>query len=203
MNQISELIKSGKLESYILGFASPEEIVEVELMAKLHPEVKKELNTIETDLEHYAFDNAISPNPTIKPFVLASIDYSDRLSNGENPTSIPVLNADSKISDYEQWLNREEMTLPDDFQNIYAKIIGYTPQMVSAIAWLKDVTLQEVHEHELEKFLIVEGSCEMSFLDKHYSLKAGDYLEIPLKAQHTLTITPGVICKVILQRTAA
>ncbi len=203
MNEILEFIKSGKLESYILGFASPEEVIEVELMVSLHSEVKKELEIIESDLEHYAFDNAISPNPTIKPFILASIDYSDRLFKGEQSFDVPVLNPDSKISDYEQWLDREDMVLPENFHDIYAKIIGYTPQMVSAIVWLKDVNPQEVHDHEFERFLIVEGSCEITFLGNAHHLKAGDFLEIPLHAPHSLTLHPGVICKVILQRVAA
>lgn len=58
---INSYIASGILESYVLGSATPEEVVEVEQMAVKYPEVKTELRAIEDVLESYAFDHAEEP----------------------------------------------------------------------------------------------------------------------------------------------
>jgi hypothetical protein len=44
------------------------------------------------------------------------------------------------------------MVLPQGFKNMHAKIIGYTPEIITGIVWIKDVSVEEVHDHEIEKF---------------------------------------------------
>ena len=61
---------------------------------------------------------------------------------------------------------------------------------------------QEVHDHELEKFLIVEGSCSITIEEKIHHLSAGENLTIPLHKKNHLTVTSDIPCKVILQRHA-
>lgn len=56
---IAEYIKSGILETYVLGLATPQEAAEIEDLIKKYPEIKAEIQAIETALEEYAFDNAI------------------------------------------------------------------------------------------------------------------------------------------------
>src|SRR5689334_14379413 len=106
MNKISEFIESGILEQYVLGNATDRETSEVEQMAMAHPEVRKEIEEISKALEHYAMANAVTPDITIKPFLLATIDYTERLEKGESPSSPPILNESSKLSDYASWLDR-------------------------------------------------------------------------------------------------
>ncbi len=203
MNTVAEFIESGILEMYVLGTASREEAKQVEEMALSHPEILNEIDAINTALEKFAQKNAITPNPTIRPFLLATIDYSERLKKGEKINLPPTLNENSKIEDYKEWLNRPDMVLPDDFKDIHAKIIGYTPQIISAIVWLKNMVPAEAHDDEFEKFLIVEGTCDITIENKVHQLKPGDYLQIPLHASHNVKITSEIPCKIILQRMAA
>jgi anti-sigma-K factor RskA len=51
---VEEFISSGILESYILGNASPEEIRKVQEMEKLYPQVRQELDAIESSLMEHA-----------------------------------------------------------------------------------------------------------------------------------------------------
>lgn len=60
-----------------------------------------------------------------------------------------------------------------------------------------------MHINELEKFLILEGTCDITIEDEVYSLKAGDFLSIPLYKKHDVRITSLNPCKAILQRLAA
>lgn len=203
MKNVEDYIKSGILEAYILGVTDAEDTLEVKQMIAASDEIRKEIDTISEDLEKYIQANAVSPDPTIKPFSMAVIDYTERLEKGEQPAFPPVLHEGSKIADYAEWLNRDDMLLPVDFKDIHAKIIGYTPQAVTAIVWLKDMAPQEVHHDEYEKFLIVEGTCNITVGEKVHELAAGNYFAIPLYENHSVKVTSDVPCKIILQRIAA
>ncbi len=203
MENIQDYIASGILELYVLGVTCEKENEEIRRIALSHIEVREEIENISDALESYVIHNAVAPDPTIKPFLMAVIDYTERLKNGEAPTFPSVLNESSKISDYDQWINRADIKLPENFSDFYAKLIGYTPLVTTAIIWIKDMAPQEIHQHEFEKFLILEGTCDITIEDKVHSLTAGDYLSIPLYKKHDVRITSSYPCKAILQRIAA
>lgn len=203
MDSLREYIESGILELYVLGDVSQEEAKKIELLSIEHEEIRAEINLISQTLEQIAMNQAVLPPVTVKPFVFAIIDYTERLENGEKPSFPLELNKDSTIENYAEWLNREDMFLPNDFDAFHAKIIGYTPNVLTAIVWLKFGAPAETHTDEFERFLIVEGTCEIAFGDKINSLKAGDFIEIPLFLPHTVKVTSDIPCKVILQRIAA
>jgi mannose-6-phosphate isomerase-like protein (cupin superfamily) len=200
---IHEYIASGILEQYVLGTVRAEEALEVERMSAVHAEIRNEIEKISRAFEQFAIANAISPSPDIKPFLIATIDYMERMENGETLSHPPLLSKTSGLNDFASWLYRDDMFLPDDAGDIYAKIIGYTPQAVTAIVWIKDATPQEVHHKEYERFLIAEGTCNVIVEDEIYQLVPGDYFAIPLYKNHIVKVTSDIPCKVILQRIAA
>jgi len=195
-------IDSGILELYVLGCTSAEQSREVELIAAADPDIRMEITAIEEAMEALAMAHAITPNPVVKPFLLATIDYTDRLKNGEPVTHPPLLHEKSVIDDYALWLNRDDMVYTGE-ENIYAKIIGYTPQAVSAIIWIRDQSPEELHHDEYEKFLVVEGSCDITVGEAVHQLNPGDYFMIPLHKNHVVKVTSKIRCKIILQREAA
>jgi mannose-6-phosphate isomerase-like protein (cupin superfamily) len=203
MTNISDYINSGIIESYVLGLATTEEQAEVDRFASLHAEVRHAINSFGEQLEREAFANAITPDPLVKPMVMATVDFIARMEKGESPSDPPTLNEHSKISDYDEWLNRPDMVLPAYPENIYAKIIASTPQVTTIVAWIKDISVEEIHHDEHEKFLIVEGSCTLTIAGNDYNLHAGDYFSIPLHQYHSVKVTSDTICKTILQRSAA
>ena len=203
MSAVSDYIESGILEMYVLGQTTADETSEVEKMAMMHSEVREEIDAISIALEQYAEANAIEPDPTIRPFVMATINYMERLKRGETPVDPPAIQKGSKVEDYAQWLNREDLQLNESLSDYYAHIIGATPEVTTAIVWLKDGAPPETHTKELEKFLIVEGTCDITVDTEVHSMKPGDVLIIPLYKTHHVTVTSPNPCKVILQRAAA
>ena len=196
-------MESGILECYVLGNSTPQETELVEQMAASSTDVVDEIKAIAEALHQYALANGVAPDPLVKPFLLATIDYTDRLKSGESPTFPPVLHPGSIMADFVPWINRPDMAAPVVLHDFYAKIIGYTAQATTAIAWIKDRAPEEVHTTEHEKFLILEGTCNITVEQDVYSLVAGDYFEIPLFKKHQVIVTSSIACKVILQRLAA
>src|SRR6478609_1283348 len=97
---IKEYIDSGVLELYVMGMLEPEECTEVEQMIAIHPEVREEVEQITIALKAYAEEEAAAPHAAIKPLLMATIDYSERLQAGEQPSFPPELHKDSRITDY-------------------------------------------------------------------------------------------------------
>lgn len=203
MKKISEYIQSGMIESYVLGLITPSEAKEVEEMAAAHGEVRAAIDEFSRMLEQQALSDAIAPDPVIKPMLMATINYIDRMKKGEPLSFPPLLHEGSKITDYNEWLTREDMILPPDFDDIHARIIGYTAEVTTAIVWIKNMAPDEVHHNEIEKFLIAEGACEIIIEEEAYKLSVGDFFSIPLFKSHTVKVTSDIPCKVILQRVAA
>lgn len=203
MKTAEEYINSGILELYVLGMTNAEETTLVHQMALKHPEIIQEIEEISNALEIDAESKIFKPSETVKPFIMAIVDYTERLKKGEQMTFPPLLSKESKIIDFAEWTSRPDMILPDDSDNLYAKLIGHNSEATTAISWLKTHSPAETHTNELERFLILEGSCDITIGSDVYSLVAGDFLSIPLHIEHSLMVTSKVPCKVILQRVAA
>jgi mannose-6-phosphate isomerase-like protein (cupin superfamily) len=199
-----EYINSGMLEKYVMGMSTDSEREEVEMMAAENPGVRQEIDAISDVLEKYALAHAMQPSPVLKPLLMAMIDYSERIKSGEPVTFPPVLSENSRPEDYTTWLKRPDLnlSLPEE-DNLFARIIGYTPAMTTAIVWIKHETSREIHHHEYERFLIIEGSCDILVGDKSNHLVSGDYFDIPLHEYHMVKVTSSIACKAILQRIAA
>jgi len=200
MKNCAEFIASGILELYVLELTTATQNDEVEQMAENFPEIMVEINAISMALERDALANAIAPDPIVKPFLMATIDYMERMKAGEEFSSPPILNEASQIADYAHWIERGDMVLTDRFEDVYAKILSATEKLISAVVWIKEMAPQEVHDDEYEKFLILEGTCTITIENEIHSLKRGDYLTIPLHKNHYVTVTSEIPCKVLLQR---
>lgn len=203
MKNWKEFIESGILELYVLGETTEAENAEVEEMSARYEEIKQELLEISIVLENLAMETPVIPDPIIRPFLLATIDYSERLKRGEPFSSPPLLSSSSVIADYEPWISRSDMVPEEEAEDIFAKILSYTPQLITAIVWIREMAPQEVHDDQHEKFLILEGTCDIVIGELRYSLKRGDYLTIPLHKPHHVQVTSSIPCKVLLQRVAA
>jgi mannose-6-phosphate isomerase-like protein (cupin superfamily) len=186
-----------------MGMANEEEILRVESMASRHPEVKQELEEIRSALESYAITHAAKPHMTLKPMILGGIDFIERMQKGEPPSYPPVIYENSKIEDYREWLDRPDMAAPEEFDNIHAKYICINPEMKCAIVWIKEIAPDEVHKDEHERFLIVEGTCDIYVDGVVRHLVPGDVFFVPLHSNHHVIITSEIPCKAILQRIAA
>ncbi len=204
MSRVEDFIASGILEQYVFGDLTIEESGDVEHMVTTHEAVRVALDAIEDTMETVARAVAVQPHPTVKPFLMATLDFMERIKAGEQPAVPPSLGPESKAEDYRAYLDRPDMVLPDDLDQFHARIIGHTPQEITAIVWIEEHAPKEQHDDEYEKFLILEGSCDIVIEgDEVHSLVAGDFLAIPLHKVHEVKVTSDGPCKLILQRTAA
>ena len=71
---IEAYIRSGILELYVLGLASPEEIKEVEDLASKHPEIQQEINEIRQALESYTLAHQVQPPAALKAKTLERLE---------------------------------------------------------------------------------------------------------------------------------
>ena len=200
---IDQIKSSGLLEIYVLGELSQAEKLIVENAMNQDDSVRQEIAEIERALEKYAFNHSMEITSTVKPMLLASLNFKERLRKGEIPVSPPSLSSASKISEFSQWLEREDMQEPDDYDSISGRILDSNEEKTTLIVWIKDMAPGETHTDEYEKFLVVEGSCDIMIDSTVHSLKRGDYLAIPLYINHSVTVTSSTPCKVILERAAA
>lgn len=70
----NEYIESGILERYVLGQCTPEEIKEVQCMARVFNEVQNEIDAIEATLQTYAQMQAVAPPVALKAKIIAQLD---------------------------------------------------------------------------------------------------------------------------------
>jgi mannose-6-phosphate isomerase-like protein (cupin superfamily) len=198
-----DIQESGLLELYAMGLLEGPEVDIVQEAIANNPLVALEFGQIEDTLFQLAQSNAAEPNPTLKSLLLGKIDYLGRLRAGEIPVKAPSLTPGSKVADFQQWLTRSDMQLKGELDLAQVAIISDEPDQMTAIVWLRLGAPAETHSHEYEKFLIVEGSCDLTIGTKVHSLKAGDFLSIPLHITHHVEVTSDVPCKIILQRAKA
>ena len=78
---VEQIISSGLLESYVLGITTDEETLLVQEMCAKHPELNKEIESIETLLMSYSAHNAPSLNNDIKDEITARLSFSEDTSS--------------------------------------------------------------------------------------------------------------------------
>lgn len=81
---VEEYIASGILEAYVLGGLDSKEIQEVEQMAFQHPEVKKEIASLQAAFESYAESLAVKPRPELKNKILERLPEYSNFSGGNS-----------------------------------------------------------------------------------------------------------------------
>ena len=77
---IQAYIQTGIIESYVLGLASTEEVLEVEKLSLEYPDVQAAINDYSDVLEQQAFENAVAPPPNVKELILAAIRKEDNIA---------------------------------------------------------------------------------------------------------------------------
>jgi anti-sigma-K factor RskA len=95
-------ITSGVVERYALGLGSDEEKLELESLAKLHPEIEAEVLAIRNSLEDYAQLHSKTPPAATKSKIMEAISAGQEAhSSSVEPTPVvrmPVLEISSKFS---------------------------------------------------------------------------------------------------------
>lgn len=177
-------IESGILELYVLNSLSNDERRGVERMLAMYPELKQELDAIESALESYAKVASVKPPDYLKERIIDSL--------------FPLINC---FADYKNWLpllkGLEEFPLGEDGR--YLKILRQDQHVTQMLIVSNTDIEEEIHEDEYESFLVLEGECKCKIGDKLTFMGAGDYMEIPLHETHEVELLSKRVVA-ILQR---
>lgn len=200
-----EFIESGILEDYLQGVLSPETIAQVELMVALHPEVARALAALEAVHSRLITHASAVPPPARARDRFLNFMEMEATSHHQEERIIrpPYLNASSKSQDYAPWTEREGIRPPEQFDNVFVIPVHADQDCRTLLVWVKQEIAGEVHLSEVEKFLVLEGTCMIDVEGTQYNLQAGDYMSIPKYRNHTVYVTSDYPCKLIVQQIAA
>jgi anti-sigma-K factor RskA len=153
---VKEYIASGLLEAYVLGGLDPQEIPEVEKMAAQHPEIRKEILSLQRAFESYAESVAVRPRPELKNKILyklppAPVLGSDRESTQKlsyykyaTAASIALMIVCGSLAGYfwSKWKGAEERLVTlEEQSNRYADQINKANYKINQMAENFDVLL--------------------------------------------------------------
>jgi len=187
---------------YVLDEMSPSERLDFELAMIKDPSLKKEVMDYELVQKLLILELAVPPPPRLRQLTLDALGIEAL----RKPTDRPkILHQGSCEKDYEPWLSLPEMVPPEDLGELFFIPFAENEEGLSAIVWIpgNGMVPEEVHHDCVERFLVLEGSCDISFGGEKYALQVGDVLHVPLHHPHKVQVTSATVCKLIVQRTAA
>ncbi|MEY4934362.1 MAG: hypothetical protein RIS64_721 [Bacteroidota bacterium] len=88
---LREIIESGIIELYVMNGLPPDEAAQLEKMAQLHPEIRMEMDAIESALLRYAQAHAVTPRPELKQIILNNA-LNQAQPTAEIPKAFPKTN---------------------------------------------------------------------------------------------------------------
>jgi mannose-6-phosphate isomerase-like protein (cupin superfamily) len=186
-----------RLEDYCLGLMRDEEAKAMTAEANRNPGL---LSAIEETEQALSSLNAQQPADKIKNVLLEKLPFLT--AEDINLKALPLLN---RHSDLTAWKKAVASLQPTSrLGDLETNFIKYTPEVQVCVAWLKGSLKEEGHHEDdfQESFLILEGSCRCNINGQVFNLKAGDFLDIPFDAEHTISSTEpaGGFVKAIIQR---
>jgi mannose-6-phosphate isomerase-like protein (cupin superfamily) len=196
---IKEYIYSGVLEEYCLGMLDEEQSAFVIEMSLLYPEVKRELDSIQTAFEYFAQDNAIEVNPRVRTNIINALEhgFSDTALNINNLPEI------KKTSDLEAWINFVEPFMPVVVEDIYMHILHADDKIKQTLVVSRIDVREESHSDVFESLLILHGECACTIGDTTIQMEAGDYIDIPLHTDHDVRILSPYVVAIVQHKAVA
>jgi len=85
---VKEYIESGIIESVVLGFATAQEVAEVQRYAELYPEIKAEWIAVSRSFEREATIHAVPPAPELKSRILSEIEKTPQDKPAPSETKV-------------------------------------------------------------------------------------------------------------------
>lgn len=191
---IKEYIASGVIEDYCLGVLDAEMMQIVAQNAALYPEIQDEIDACEMALATYAAEFATGKKELSKDDVLMAIES---LENEEQITldNVPLI---TKYSDATNWLKFVKPLLPQTLTRpFWMYNLPGDEDVERFVLWSHGDIPHETHTHTQETFLVLEGRCRCFMNEEAVELSAGDFLSIPLYAEHNVEILEGPVMAIV------
>lgn len=182
-----ELISSGLLESFCLGFTSQEEDITIREMAAGFPEVEAEINKIRDSLSNFLLENKMEPSASVKTKVMHTV-YAQQAE--EHPEFVPLMHKPSNFERYFQAVIANHLgEVNEPFENLFVTELPSTNEVINFAVWAKQGHEEETHFDRNEFIAILDGSCDMFMDGKRKSYVKGDIISIEAGVPHYAVIT--------------
>lgn len=200
-NMGTEKVDQNQLDEYVLGTLPKDQALAMEARIAKDPELKGQVNELALCFEGMALINAVQPPTGLRHKVLSALAAAlkDEAHNGV----IPFLHGASTVQDLAQHLDRSDLFLPAGTSSYHQIVLEASPERCTIVVWLKEGFPEETHTEEVERILILEGSCDVRLGDEVHSMRTGDVITIPMHVAHSVQVTCDGWCKAIVQRVAA
>ncbi len=191
---IEEYINSGILHDYCINALSVAQQLEVEKVCARYPEVKRELLQMQQSLEQFAAGAAKMPGIAVKENIWNTLENINKEKAGDL-NDLPVIN---KYSDHHRWQRMVIPLMPKSIPEERTMIpLRHTDKVMQVLVISRTDVDDEVHEHEQESFLVLEGECECHIGDNVYRLGPGGFIEIPLHLNHNVKVLSPYVVAVL------
>jgi len=193
-----DYINSGILEEYCLGTLAAAERTHVEAAASMYEEVRNEIRSIQDTLSIYVAKAAIWPGWELQDPIWGTLENIEK-EKALDLNNLPLIN---KYTDYGNWKKMVRPLMPINVPDErIVEVLRHTPEVTQVLIISRTDVEDEVHVHEHESFIVLEGECECNIEGQLVRLGPGGYIEIPLHTHHHVkALTPYVIA--IMQRIA-
>jgi mannose-6-phosphate isomerase-like protein (cupin superfamily) len=191
---IKAYIASGIIEDYCLGVLNEQEMQEVDRLAADYALIRKEIISYQQSFEKYARSFA---RPTPEGLRKKTLALFDNLLKEESAQTdeLPLLN---KYSDSKKWLIKVAPLLPSKLESdLFVHVLQDNEEVEQLLMWTKVDIPDEVHVHEKESFIVLEGECECFVDGRVIKLKAGEFIDIPLHTHHDVKVVKGPVLAVV------
>ncbi len=198
---IEKYLESGIIEEYCLGIADADDAAQLEGFCRLYPEIQSALVQVQSALEGVAKQGAISPSRDLEPEILDRVDalILDELTLDENKLLSQFIDL-SQYSDVAKWNElTKKIRVPEDF-DLHQHFLYDDGRSSLFVLWVKEKVDDDEHDDLYEKILILQGTCRCKVGDEYLDFKAGEFIKVPLKTVHNLTVTSKEPVKLIVSR---
>lgn len=180
---------------YVLDQLDLNERGEVERMFSIFPEIRTELESIQSALELYAQSQGITPHPRFKKKIQDSIFNIEK----EKEMSLRDLPLISPFSDHSKWVELVKDIIPDQVakEEIFTSVLHQSDKVVQLLVVASTNIIDEVHDESHESFLILKGRCKCTVGSDVRYMEEGDFMAIPLYAHHNVEILSDSVVAIL------
>ena len=185
------------VERYVLGLLDAENAQRVEAAAVNDPRIGDMLKGLQEAMTRNAADNATQPPSALKQNVFRAIQMEVEKERASGRP--PLLHNKSTVADFANWTGPEHVR-PEGSGNLYIEPLDESADRQTALVWLEHGEPTETHTDCVERFLILEGTCDVTIGNEVHGLVPGNVITIPMFTEHSVRVTTTIPCKAILQR---
>ena len=99
---------------------------------------------------------------------------------------ILVLFASSQVLGQLSSAQLDSIQPTEEFENIHVQKLASDSLQSTFVIWVKKRVKNHYHAEHTENLYVIDGSATMTMADSTFTIRKGDYLNIPMGAQHSV-----------------